>query len=191
MSGTAADEDLIFEAVVPMTREALVGSIMRRVGVRHAHAAAIGAIGPIAAWKTDTGFHLRRSGLFRLPHWMTLDATVDDLGDACRVHGRVGWHPEMEQERRKAVAWVAFCLALGFTVLVLALIDGRGRLGLFEEVIGWLIVFALALIRAMQAFYRQFYASRRRAPADRVFLVEWLERLIDAPVTVRRAGGEP
>ncbi len=188
MSGDAADEELTFEAVVPMAREALVGSIMRRVGAK---GAANGfwrrsEIGPIAAWKTEHGFQLRRSGLFSMPVWITLDARVDDLGAACRVHGRVGWDPKLAEERR-------------FFWSIPLIIVAWGVAGVVSEV-GWampspaFILFVLGLtLLPLASLYRQFYAPavRRRAPEHRRFLVEWLERLIDAPVTVRAVRTAP
>ncbi len=185
MRGDAADEELTFEAVVPMGREALVDSIMRRVGAKGAANGfwRRGEIGPIAAWKTENGFQLRRSGLFSMPVWITLDARVDDLGAACRVHGRVGWDPKLADERR--FAW--------FIPLI---IIGWGVAGVVTE-LGWampdpafiLLILGL-LVLPLASLYRQFYAPgvRRRAPEHRKFLVEWLERLIDVPMTVRVGG---
>lgn len=185
----AADEELVFEAVVPMGRDALVDSIMRRVGAKgpaNSFMRRMGEIGPIAAWKTENGFQLRRSGLFSMPVWITLDARVDDLGAACRVHGRVGWDPKLADERR-------FAWSIPFIIV------GWGVAGALAE-LGWampppafiLLILGISAL-PLASLYRQFYAPavRRRAPEHRRFLVEWLERLIDAPVTVRRAGGEP
>jgi hypothetical protein len=179
----AADEELVFEAVVPMGREALVGSIMRRVGAKGAANGfwRRGEIGPIAAWKTENGFQFRRSGLFSMPVWITLDARVDDVGAAsCRVHGRVGWDSKLASERR-------------FRWSIPLIIVGCGVAGVVAE-LGWvmpppafiLLILGL-LVLPLASLYRQFYAPavRRRAPEHRRFLVEWLERLIDAPVTVR------
>lgn len=188
MSGSARDEDLIFEAVVPMTGEALVGSIMRRVGAKGAANGfwRRGEIGPIAAWKTENGFQLRRSGLFSMPVWVTLDARVDDLGTACRVHGRVGWDPKLADERR-------------FRWSIPLIIVAWGVAGAVVEY-GWAlpdpawVLFVLGLsVLPLASLYRQFYAPavRRRAPEHRRFLVEWLERLIDAPVTVRAVRTAP
>jgi hypothetical protein len=189
VTGDAADEELTFEAVVPMTREALVGSIIRRVGAKGAAKGfwRRGEIGPIAAWKTEHGFELRRSGLFSMPIWITLDARVDDVGAAaCRVHGRVAWDSGVAGVRRDA--WVTTVISAGVGVFFMSHVGLRGLLHPFS------ILFALwFVILPTVQLYRQFYAPsvRRRAPEHRKFLVEWLERLIDAPVTVRRAGGEP
>ena len=184
MSGDAADEELSFEAVVPMTRDALVGSIMRRVGAKHPadqFMPRMGEIGPIAAWRTENGFQLRRSGLFSMPVWITLDARVDEVGAAsCRVHGRVAWDSGVAHVRRDA--WVTTVIAAGVGVFLLSHVGLRGLLHPFSILIALLFV----ILPTVQ-LYRQFYALsvRRRAPEHRKFLVEWLERLIDTPVTVR------
>lgn len=186
----AADEDLVFEAVVPMGREALVDSIMRRVGAKGSAygfmKSRMGEIGPIAAWRTENGFQLRRSGLFSMPVWITLDARVDDVGAAsCRVHGRVGWDPKLALERR--FASIVSAVAAGWGVFWLSGVGPSAWLNPFSIVALCLIVFPTV------QFYREFYAPavRRRAPAHRRLLVEWLERLIDAPVTVRVGGRSP
>jgi hypothetical protein len=56
-----------------------------------------------------------------------------------------------------------------------------------------ILAMLILLVLPSVALYREFYAPevKRRAPEHRRFLVEWLERLIDAPVTVRAAGGAP
>ncbi len=183
-------DDLIFDAIVPMTRDALVGSIMRRVGAKGAaygfRKRRMGEIGPIAAWQTENGFELRRSGLFSMPVWITLDARVEDVGAAsCRVHGRVGWDPKLASERR--VAWILSAAMAGWGVFWLS---GVGPSAWLNQA-----VFAFVLLIVFPNFmvYREFYAPsvRRRAPEHRKFLVEWLERLIDAPVTVRAGGAAP
>ena len=188
MTRDAADEELTFEAVVPMTREALVDSIMRRVGAKGAAYGFMksrnGEIGPIAAWQTETGFQLRRSGEFRMPVWITLDARVDQVGaGSCRVHGRVGWDQKLASERR--VAWILSALMAGWGVFWLSGVGPSAWLNpLSIFAFGGLIVLPNVMV------YREFYAPavRRRAPEHRRFQVEWLERLIDAPVTVRAGG---
>ena len=190
MSGAAADEELIFEAVVLMGREALVGSIMRRVGAKHPadqFMPRMGEIGPIAAWRTENGFQLRRSGLFSMPVWITLDARVDEVGAAaCRVHGRVAWDSGVASVRRGA--WIMTLISVGWCVFLLSHVGLQGLL----HPISILAALLFVIFPTVQ-LYRQFYASavRRRAPEHRRFLVEWLERLIDAPVTVRVGGRSP
>ncbi len=186
MNATAAHEELTFEAIVPMTREALLDRIMRRVGAWGKPYRLGGQIGPVAAWKTDAGFELRRTSVFGRLVWIVLAAEVEDRGASCRIHGRVGWDPKLQGERR--FAW--------FVTL------GMGGWGVFWLYSGGvpallhpmsILVMLILLVLPSVALYREFYAPdvRRSAPEHRRFLIEWLERLIDAPVTVRSVRTAP
>ena len=169
-------DDLILEATVPMTRDALLALVLRRAGTI---ATFPDGFGPVAASETSTGLRLRRDGLFRGRGLVVLDADVEDLGATCRLHGRVGWHPRLRMIYLGSLAWMLLFVAWGAYML------WSGGINVTS-----VIFIALCLPLVLLGTYRRVFAPdvRLQAPADRVFLIDWLQAVIDAPVTVRAGG---
>lgn len=115
--------------------------------------------------------------------WIVLEAEVEDLGASCRIHGRVGWDPKLRGERR--FAWVVTLGMIGWGIFWLY---SGGVPALLHPMS--ILAMLILVVLPSGALYREFYAPdvRRRAPEHRRFLVEWLERLIGVPVTVRADG---
>ncbi len=174
MRGDASDEELTFEAVVPMTREALVAHVLRRCGTIWGRPS---MVGPVAAWKTEAGFRLRRVGLFRAPAWVSLEAQVQDHKGYGRIEGRVVFDDDWPVPRRLvgAVGATQACAA--------AVIIVRGLwLGALNP--GGFLFFALFAAGGIAAIVSALRAPRYAA-ANRTFLIERLEGMIGVPVTVR------
>jgi hypothetical protein len=174
-----SSDSLTFEAVVPMTREALVGLVLRRCGTIWGRPS---MVGPVAAWKTDAGFRLRRVGLFRAPGWISLEAEVRDHDGSCRIAGRVVFDDDWPVPRMLVGAIGAAQACLAAVVIVRGLWLGALNPGGF-------LFFALFAAGGVAGIVSAIRASRNAA-ANRAFLIERLEGMIGAPVTVRM-GGEP
>ncbi|BDG72894.1 hypothetical protein [Roseomonas fluvialis] len=177
--GNAAD-DLTFEATVPMTHDALVAHVLRRCGTIWGQPS---RVGPVAAWKTEAGFRLRRVGLFRTPGWISLEVEVQDHGGSCRIAGRFifddGWPaPRMLVG---VIAGAQACVAA--VVIVQGLWLGALNPGGFL----FFALFAAAGIGGIVSVLR----APRHAAANRAFLIERLEGMIGVPVTVRAGGAAP
>jgi hypothetical protein len=179
MSDDTATDHLTFEATVPMTRDALLALVLRRCGSTLGRP---NMIGPVAAWKTEAGFRLRRVGLFRPANWISLEAEVEDQDGSCRIVGRVvfddGWPlPRLAYGALGAAGFVWFAQGI-----VRALWAGTVNPGGFL----FYALFAAGALGAALAAWR----APRHAAANRAFLIERLEGMIGVPVAVRAGGAE-
>ncbi|BDG72893.1 hypothetical protein [Roseomonas fluvialis] len=178
MSDTTATDHLTFEATVPMPRDALVALVRRRARLW----GILPGFGGVAARRTRDGFRLRISDFGPGSSWNVLEAKVDDFGSTCRVHGRVGRDPSLRRSR----LWRAVVVGLICTLVLLPFALNAWRRG------HW-VSGALATLFAasyLHLLYREVFpfGVRRREPADRAFLVAWLEHKIGVPVSVRADG---
>ncbi len=160
-----------------MSRDALVALLLRRCGTVWGHPS---TLGPVAASKTESGFRLKRSGMFRQPDLVSMEAKVVDLGGSCRLSGRVGWDHDWRTRR-----WFYGAIGAAQSALGMALISHGLWVGALNP--GWFLVFALVVAAGLVG---PISARRvvRHASANRAFLIERLEGMIGVPVVVRAGG---
>jgi hypothetical protein len=180
VSADTATDYLTFEATVPMTREALVALVRRRARLW----GILPGFGEVRARRTKDGFTLRIDDLKPGSSWTLLEAAIEDRGATCRVHGRVGRDPRLRRRWLWSVALGVVFYAIWVHPSVMRILARGDATGLIFAVL-YVALWATLLVGPTLYLHVFPPGVARREPADRAFLIAWLEHKIGVPVTVR------